>query len=183
MAGIDALEARTHPSRRSAVIPPPRHPRPGTPSEGPSAAPEPPADSNNQPADVPPVTSRPEKAPRRPWATASKAPSGVEIPAGQEPDRVIPASLLPSLVGARSTSIGPRIPEPLDNLLDRTVAGVHESAGVKTTKAELIKLALIGLAQRDNQALASRIVRMRSELATGVVDALEQRGAKELTAE
>jgi hypothetical protein len=96
---------------------------------------------------------------------------------------VIPASLLPSLVGARSTSIGPRIPEPLDNLLDRTVAGVHESAGVKTTKAELIKLALIGLAQRDNQALASRIVRMRSELATGVVNALEQRGAKELTAE
>ena len=140
--GLEALAERVERGRRR--VPPPRHPR---------TVPEPSSPQLEQPADEAPSTP--------PKATSARKPKGNANPA-PVPGSVAPAPLLEALADAPTTMLGARVRKPLDDLLADAVHAARQHQ-VRTSKVELVELALLSLVGLDGATLAERVRQFRSE--------------------
>lgn len=78
------------------------------------------------------------------------------------PAKIAPAPLLEALIDAPTTMLGARVRRPLDDLLADAVHSARQHQ-VRTSKVELVELALLSLADLDGATLAERVRRFRSE--------------------
>lgn len=134
--GLEALAERVERGKRR--VPPPRHPRP---------------------------SSDPELPPPGPVleATQVKATDSRGAPKSASTyAKIAPAPLLKALADAPTTMLGARVRRPLDDLLADAVHSARQHQ-VRTSKVELIELALLSLADLDGATLAERVRQFRSE--------------------
>lgn len=164
-SGMAALNQRVARARRAA--PPPRLPRPAdsTPPE-----PEAPA-SNPNPAATTTLSPPPNRVRRATPSPASPA-AATSADSAENPqppraaDRPAPASRSEELLDALSTAssnvtLGARVRQPLDQLLTDIVYETRQH-GVRTTKVELIEMALAWLATLDRDAVADTVLEFRT---------------------
>ena len=134
--GLEALANRVERAKRT--VPPPRHPR------GAQEAPE----VKGDPVEgAPPPTPAPS---RRPPGPSSK-------PAAEPLE-----AMLTALSDAPAVMLGARVRVPLDDMLSDLV---HEARHhqVKTSKVELVELALLSLVGVDGATIADRVREFRSQ--------------------
>ena len=147
-APIDGLEALANRvARAKRTVPPPRHPR--TPSDPQAEA---------TPSPTPEVTEA---------ATGAPAPSRPRRPApppapGQSSANKANDDVLKALPDAPTVMLGARVRVPLDDLLTDLV---HEARHhqVRTSKVELVELALLSLVGVDGATIAERVREFRSQ--------------------
>lgn len=142
--GLAALTDRVQRAKRS--VPPPRRPR---------ATPERAAEEGGTPAD--------EALAPSPVPVGPPAEPGPSVGSGRQP----PTSraqdeLLKALPDAPTVMLGARVRVPLDDLLNDLV---HEARHhqVRTSKVELVELALLSLAGVDPAVVAERVREFRSQ--------------------
>jgi hypothetical protein len=137
LGGLEALTDRVERGKRR--VPPPRHPRPA---------------------------SQPTQKPPDPVQEIPKSKITVESQAIQKsapaPAKIAPTPLLQALADAPTTMLGARVRRPLDDLLADAVHSARQHQ-VRTSKVELVELALLSLADLDGATLAERVRRFRSE--------------------
>jgi len=147
-APIDGLEALANRvARAKRTVPPPRHPR--TPSD---------PQAETTPSPTPEVTEA---------ATGAPAPSRPRRPAsppapGQSSANKANDDVLKALPDAPTVMLGARVRVPLDDLLTDLV---HEARHhqVRTSKVELVELALLSLVGVDGATIAERVREFRSQ--------------------
>ena len=146
-SGLDALTQRVQRGRRR--VPEPRHPRPGTPVTEPSPEQDPQTADHTPPeaAQVPPTTEHQPGPPRKPPAQPELG----------------PRDLVGSLAGAPSVMLGARIRTPLDDYLAETVHSLRKDRQVRTSKVELVELAVLQLALLDDVQLAELVHELRAQ--------------------
>ena len=135
--GLEALTERVERGKRR--VPPPRRPRPA------------PQFAHGHP-DLVHETPQSEM-------TAESQTTQRAAPA---PAKIAPTLLLEALVDAPTTMLGARVRRPLDDLLADAVHSARQHQ-VRTSKVELVELALLSLADLDGATLAERVRRFRSE--------------------
>lgn len=132
--GLEALTERVERGKRR--VPPPRHPR---------------------------LDSEPIHEPLSPalvhTAQADRT-TGPPKPA-LNPAKIAPAPLLEALVDAPTTMLGARVRRPLDDLLADAIHAARQHQ-IRTSKVELVELALLSLAGLDGATLAERVRQFRS---------------------
>lgn len=150
--GLAALDDRIVRARRTTL--PPRQPRPAAAVA--PATPEP--EVQNQPVAEKPTAGRSQ--PARETSKARRAPAAAAAASGRS------AELLDELAAATGTvTLGARVRQPLDQLLADLVYQTRR-AGVRTTKVELIELALAQLANLDPDAVPSAVLEFRTRTHT-----------------
>jgi len=146
-APIDGLEALANRvARAKRTVPPPRHPR--TPSD-------------------PQAETTPSPTPKVTEAATGAAPSRPRRPApppapGQSSANKANDDVLKALPDAPTVMLGARVRVPLDDLLTDLV---HEARHhqVRTSKVELVELALLSLVGVDGATIAERVREFRSQ--------------------
>jgi hypothetical protein len=144
--GLAALNNRVERAKRS--VPPPRHPR--GPSELAAEAPAPRPASGTTPED------QSESAAR------SAPPPSTERPTGKPSTAKAHDALLKALPDASTVMLGARVRVPLDDLLTDLVHEVRQHQ-VKTSKVELVEMALLSLVGVDGATIAERVREFRSQ--------------------
>jgi len=145
--GLAALDDRIVRARRTTL--PPRQPRPAA-----AVTPE----VQNQPVAEKPTAGRSQ--PARKTSKARRAPAAAAAASGRS------AELLDELAAATGTvTLGARVRQPLDQLLADLVYQTRR-AGVRTTKVELIELALAQLANLGPDAVPSAVLEFRTRTHT-----------------
>jgi hypothetical protein len=76
--------------------------------------------------------------------------------------KIAPAPLLEALADAPTTMLGARVRRPLDDLLADAIHSARQHQ-VRTSKVELVELALLSLVDLDGATLAERVRQFRSE--------------------
>ena len=135
--GLEALAKRVERAKRA--VPPPRHPR-GAEEAAPEANGEP---GNSAPSPTPSPSRRP------PGSSTKPAAGSLE-------------TLMTALADAPTVMLGARVRVPLDDMLSDLV---HEARRhqVKTSKVELVELALLSLVGVDGATIADRVREFRSQ--------------------
>jgi hypothetical protein len=134
--GLEALANRVERAKRT--VPPPRHPR-GAQEAAPKV--------KSDPVESPSPTAAPSRRP--PGPSAKPAAGSLE-------------ALLTALSDAPTVMLGARVRVPLDDMLSDLV---HEARHhqVKTSKVELVELALLSLVGVDGATIADRVREFRSQ--------------------
>lgn len=154
--GLGALDQRVERAKRR--VPPPRNPR-ATTSE--------PSSSDVVPHEGPVTQDELAPPPRQP-AEPSVAPRGhrsspsTAVPSSRGEKLAGRSSLVEALADAPTTMLGARVRTPLDDLLADAVHAARQHQ-VRTSKVELVEIALLSFAGLDAETLAEQVRQFRSD--------------------
>ena len=149
-SGLSALEERVQRAKRQ--VPPPRHPRPVATSPEPTT-------TATETAPGSPAEEASAVRPRRRGTPAGAERSGVET---TRPRLRSAEELLKMAADAPTVMLGARVRAPFDDLLADAVHAARQFQ-VRTSKVELVELALLSIAGAEPGNLAERLRQFRAE--------------------
>ena len=151
--GLSALEERVQRAKRQ--VPPPRHPRPVATSPEPNTTATEPAPTVS-PAEEGSSSVRPR---RRGTPASAERHGGAET---TSPRLRSADELLKMAADAPTVMLGARVRAPFDDLLADAVHAARQFQ-VRTSKVELVELALLSIAGAEPGTLAERLRQFRAE--------------------
>ena len=155
--GLGALAQRVERAKRH--VPPPRNPRSTAlePSSSETVAREGLTAQDDQPA---PPSQRP--APPSPTSPGRRRSSASPVSSSRGEKLAGRSSLLEALADAPTTMLGARVRTPLDDFLADAVHAARQHQ-VRTSKVELVEIALLSFAGLDAETLAEQVRQFRSD--------------------